>query len=346
MKTEVLKINSIVSDIDKIRRAGELLRLGEVVAIPTETVYGLAANALDEKAVAEIFNIKGRPQDNPLIVHISEPNDLEKLCREIPESAYKLAGEFWPGPLTLVLKKKDIIPDIVSAGLDTVGVRCPRPKASRAVIRAAGVPLAAPSANISGGPSPTKPEHVIKDLDGKVKAIVDGGACSVGLESTVIDLTCEVPTVLRPGGITLSQLKEVLGKVDACSAAVADNEAVRSPGMKYRHYAPKAPVKILIGDVSRAALFLRDRSVKNRIAVICFTEEEELFYGTDVVTIAYGSKHEPAELARGLFAALRRADELNVTEIFARLPEGGEGIELAVINRLEKAAGFNRIVLK
>lgn len=346
METEILKINSIVSDIDKIERAGELLRLGDVVAIPTETVYGLAANALNEEAVAEIFKIKGRPQDNPLIVHISEAHDLEKLCRDIPESAYKLAFAFWPGPLTMVLKKTDVIPDIVSAGLDTVGVRCPRGIFARAVIRAAGVPLAAPSANISGKPSPTKATHVIKDFDGKLKAIVDGGPCSVGVESTVIDLTCEIPTILRPGGITLLQLKEVLGKVDVCSAVVSDNEAVRSPGLKYRHYAPKTPVKVLIGDVESAVEFLKARSLNNRVAIICFTEEEEYFKSLDVVAIAYGRRSEPSELARGLFDALRLADECNVSEIFARQPESGEGIELAVINRLQRAAGFNRIVLK
>lgn len=348
MKTEILTVNSIVEDIDKINRAGELLRAGNVVAIPTETVYGLAANALDESAVKQIFEAKGRPQDNPLIVHISEVYDMERLCRNVPESAYKLAAAYWPGPLTMVMEKSDVVPDVVSAGLNTVGIRCPRGRFARAIIRAAGIPLAAPSANTSGKPSPTCVEHVIEDMNGKIPAIVDGGACSVGVESTVVDLTTTPPTLLRPGGITAAQLRQVLGELNedkALTQNVKAGEKVRAPGMKYRHYAPEAPVIILKGDESKVHEYLKAESAGKKIAFLCYGEEGRMQLPEGVMPMVYAESSDPEDLARGLFDALRKLDGKDIDVIYARIPENGQGMEQAVVNRLEKAAGFAEISL-
>ena len=233
---------------DDIQRAGDILRRGGLVAIPTETVYGLAANALDGEAVKKIYQAKGRPSDNPLIVHISRFSQLAPLVREVPESAQKLAAAFWPGPLTIILPKSDVIPQQTSGGLDTVAVRCPSHPTARAVIDAAGVPLAAPSANLSGKPSPTTFLHVREDLTGRVDALLDGGDCDVGVESTVRTLATPVPRLLRPGGVTLSQLRQVLGQVEVDPAVLHQMEAgqkAASPGMKYKHYSPAADVVIV-----------------------------------------------------------------------------------------------------
>ena len=233
---------------DDIQRAGDILRQGGLVAIPTETVYGLAANALDGEAVKKIYQAKGRPSDNPLIVHISRFSQLAPLVREVPESAQKLAAAFWPGPLTIILPKSDVIPQQTSGGLDTVAVRCPSHPTARAVIDAAGVPLAAPSANLSGKPSPTTFLHVREDLTGRVDALLDGGDCDVGVESTVLTLATPVPRLLRPGGVTLSQLRQVLGQVEVDPAVLHQMEAgqkAASPGMKYKHYSPAADVVIV-----------------------------------------------------------------------------------------------------
>ncbi len=343
MKTEVLKVNNLIADADKISRAGELLKNGEVVAIPTETVYGLAANALDKDAVAKIFKAKGRPQDNPLIVHISDMEMLEKLVEEIPESAIALAENFWPGPLTMILKKRDIIPDEVSAGLSTVGIRFPEHKIARAIIFTSGVPLAAPSANTSGKPSPTKAEHVFFDMNGKIPAIVDGGEASVGVESTIVDLTREKPRLLRPGGISKAQLESVLGEIDVDPAVVrsiANDTVVAAPGMKYRHYAPNAPLFILEGDLASACEFVKGEEA---CAVLCFEEEVEEFSTVCDNVISYGRESEPETLARKLFDALRKFDDMDISKIYAREPKNGDGVELAVINRLQKSAGFMRV---
>lgn len=348
LKTEILQVENIIKDAEKIERAAALLRAGEVVAIPTETVYGLAASALDEKAVAKIFAAKGRPQDNPLIVHIAELGTLEKIVEEIPESAIKLANAFWPGPLTMILKKRDVIPDVVSAGLKTVGVRFPEHRVARAVIYSAGVPLAAPSANTSGRPSPTAAAHVQEDMEGKIPAIIDGGSCGVGLESTVVDLTGEKPRLLRPGGITPAALRHVLGEIEidpAVTREIARDAVVRAPGMKYRHYAPKAPVVILDGDARRAQDYIRKNSAGERVAMLCFEEEAALFSEVCGHVVSYGSAAHPEELAHGLFDALRKFDEMDLSKIYAREPEMGDGIELAVINRLQKAAGFTRVTV-
>ena len=258
-----------------IAQAGRLLAGGEVVGIPTETVYGLAANALDEAAVAKIFAAKGRPQDNPLIIHISALEQLEDLAEEISPAVWQMAEQFWPGPLTMVVKKKDIVPDRTSAGLDTVGIRMPSHPVARAIIDAAGVPLAAPSANTSGKPSPTTARDVLDDMNGKIPAIVDGGACTVGVESTVVDMTGEFPQILRPGAITEEMIRVAMGAVSTDRATLeglSDDAKVRSPGMKYRHYAPKAPVILLEGAPEDTYLALLEQMQQPWTGVICFEE--------------------------------------------------------------------------
>lgn len=346
MTTELIKIRDLSQNASDFTRAGNLLKNGEIVAIPTETVYGLAANAFDEDAVKKIFIAKGRPQDNPLIVHISNIEHLSEIASEIPESALLLAEKFWPGPLTMILKKSEKIPYVVSAGLDTVGIRLPSHPHARAIIDAAGVPLAAPSANLSGKPSPTSAQHVMRDLSGRIPMIIDGGECEVGLESTVISLTGETPMLLRPGGITLAQLREVLGDVSVnpkILEEVTDNEPVASPGMKYKHYAPNAPVVIVDGTPDAFADYVRANSTEKKVAVLCFEEEIQLFSDSPLQVFPYGKRSCPDELAHGLFAKLRALDDIDVDIIYAREPEFGDGIELAVINRLGRAAGFSRI---
>lgn len=341
MKTEYLQ-----NDSEGISRAGAILASGGLVGIPTETVYGLAANAFDAEAVAKIFIAKGRPQDNPLIVHIAAPEDLEPLVGRVSEAVSRMAQAFWPGPLTMIVPKPESIPDAVSAGLKTIGVRCPSHPDARAIIQSAGVPLAAPSANRSGRPSPTTAEHVREDLDGRVDAILDGGMCAVGVESTVVDLTGEIPILLRPGGVTLRELRSVLGQVEVDEAVTGEltpGRRVRAPGMKYRHYAPKAPVTILDGDVSAVAEYLK---AQKNAAVLCFQEEVEVLAPHCKHLESYGGVKDAKSMAQALFAALRKFDELEIDAIFARAPRAGDGIELAVINRLEKAAGFSRVTLK
>ena len=236
--------------------AAEILRQGGLVGIPTETVYGLGANGLNPEAVSHIFQAKGRPQDNPLILHIPEASWLERYCKEIPLTAYQLAQAFWPGPMTMILKRKDIVPDVVTAGMDTVGMRCPSHPLCREIIALAQVPVAAPSGNTSGRPSPTTAEHMLEDMNGKIDAIVAGGPCSVGVESTIIDLTCQPPRLLRPGGITLEQLESVLGEVavdPAVTRLMGAGEKPKAPGMKFRHFAPKAPVTVVAGEGAASA---------------------------------------------------------------------------------------------
>ncbi|MBR6522677.1 MAG: threonylcarbamoyl-AMP synthase, partial [Oscillospiraceae bacterium] len=316
----------------------EIIRAGGLVAIPTETVYGLGASALIDEAVARIFEVKGRPQDNPLIIHVHGAQALEQWCSEVPEEAYKLAEKFWPGPLTMVLKKKPCVPERVTAGMDTVGVRCPDHSATLKIIELAGVPIAAPSANISGKPSPTTAEHVRHDIDGMIDAIVDGGDCRVGLESTIIDLSVTPPRLLRPGGISLEQLREVLGEVSVDAAVYRKLEAgeqPKAPGMKYRHYSPKAKVIILDGNAENVAKYVNANSGEGT-AVLCFDGEETLF---DVPTcLTYGDPEKPETLAEKLFACLRELDRDDIELIYSRCPPK-DGVGLAVYNRLSKAAG-------
>lgn len=322
--------------------AARIIRAGGLVAIPTETVYGLGANGLDETAVAKIFEAKGRPQDNPLILHVAEPAEMELFCHSIPKAAYLLAEKFWPGPLTMVLPARDIVPKRTTAGLSTVAVRCPDCEVTREIIRLAGVPIAAPSANISGKPSTTTAQHVLHDHNGKIDMIVDGGPCRVGVESTIVDLTEERPRLLRPGGITPEQLTEVLGDlvVDRAVTGQIDKDAVvKAPGMKYRHYAPAEPVVIVSGSREKAAAYIRRHFVPGD-RVLCFAEELPLYEGCD--PLAYGSEADVNSLSAGLFAALRILDDPAIHQVYARCPEGG-GVAYAVQNRLKKAAAFQII---
>ena len=322
--------------------AASILKAGGLVALPTETVYGLGANGLNPEAVAKIFVAKGRPQDNPLILHIADAGELNALCHGIPEAAYKLAERFWPGPLTMVLPARDCVPKCTTAGLPTVAVRCPDCEVTRQIIRLAGVPVAAPSANLSGKPSTTTAQHVLDDHNGKIPLIVDGGPCRVGVESTIVDLTEDRPRLLRPGGITPEQLLEVLGDlvVDKAVTAQIDKDAVvKAPGMKYRHYAPQCPVVIVAGSREKAAAYIRRHFVSGD-RVLCFREELELYGGC--APLAYGQEADADTLSAGLFAALRQLDDPAIGTVYARCPVGG-GIAYAVQNRLKKAAAF-RIV--
>ena len=334
MKTERLQANE-----QGIARAGELLREGKLVAIPTETVYGLAANALDGSAVAKIFAAKGRPMDNPLIVHIARTEDILPLVGEFPARARALAEAYWPGPMTMILPKADCIPREVSAGLSTVAVRFPSHPAAQAIIRAAGVPLAAPSANSSGKPSPTCAEHVLLDMDGRIDAVLDGGDCGVGVESTVVTLASERPRLLRPGGITPEQLRAVLGDLEidpAVTQKLAEGQQAISPGMKYKHYAPAAAVTILRG-TRQAYLDYVNAHAQPGVFALCFAEDGPALR---VPFISYGSEEDSASQARLLFDALRLLDERGAKQVFARCPSQ-EGVGLAVYNRLIRAAGFS-----
>ena len=320
--------------------AAELIRRGELVAIPTETVYGLGADGLNEAAVAKIFEAKGRPQDNPLILHIWDAEQMEQFCHDIPKAAYDLAKAFWPGPLTMVLPARQIVPRRTTGGLNTVALRCPDNAVTREIIRLSGVPIAAPSANLSGKPSTTTAQHVLHDHDGKIAAVVDGGPCRVGVESTIVDLTEDRPRLLRPGGIIPEQLIAVLGDlvVDKAVTAQIDKDAVvKAPGMKYRHYAPAEPVVIVAGSREKAAAYIH-RHFTPGDRVLCFEEELPLY--ADCKPLPYGKEADPATLSAGLFSALRELDDPAIHQVYARCPVGG-GVAYAVQNRLKKAAAFH-----
>lgn len=330
-------------DIDE---AAAILRDGGLLGIPTETVYGLGANGLNEEAVAHIFEAKGRPQDNPLILHIPDASWLERYCKEIPLTAYQLAKAYWPGPMTMILKRKDIVPNAVTAGLDTVGMRCPAHPLCREIIAASGVPVAAPSGNTSGRPSPTTAQHMLEDMDGKINAIVDGGPCSVGVESTIIDLTETPARLLRPGGITLEQLEAVLGEVavdPAVTRLMGAGEQPKAPGMKYRHYAPKAPVTVVTGDPKKSAEYIASHAGAED-GIICFEEFLPLFTRRSETrpVMDLGPAGDKEEQARHIFDALRSFDHTSVPAIWAQCPDT-TGIGLAIANRLNKAAGFHII---
>ena len=328
-----------------VEEAAQLLAEGELVAIPTETVYGLGANGLMPEAVEEIFRAKGRPQDNPLILHVPSDGWLERYCEKIPPQVYELTRRFWPGPLTLILKHKSIVPNQVTAGLPTVGMRCPDHAVTRAIIEKAGVPVAAPSANTSGRPSCTSAEDVLEDMDGKIAAVVDGGPCRVGVESTILDMTCIPPKLLRPGGVALEDLEALLGTVEVDPAILRPmraGEQPRAPGMKYRHYAPRAQVTVIKGDPDRTAAYIQ-KKMRDKTGILCFDEYVPWFEGHVVVPL--GSKDSQEEQAHRVFDALRAFDREDVDEILAQCPEES-GLGRAVCNRLNKAAGFRHVDLE
>ena len=326
-----------------LKTVGAILRNGGLAAIPTETVYGLAASALDDDAVRGIFNAKGRPADNPLIVHISDLSQWDALVTEIPDNAKRLAAAYWPGPLTIILPKSERVSSVVSGGLSTVAVRMPSHPIARAVIDAAGVPLAAPSANTSGKPSPTAAQHVKDDLDGKIDCIVDAGPCPIGVESTVVSLAGEKPRLLRPGGVTPEMLEAVLGEIDIDDAVfhrLADDETAASPGMKYKHYAPAARVTILKGSFAQFRQYVDAHKAPGTMA-LCFAGEENAL---PVPAIAFGKADDGSTQAARIFAALRELDKRGATTVFARYPQI-DGVGLAVFNRLVRAAAFQIIDL-
>lgn len=323
-------------------QAAQILRSGGLLGIPTETVYGLGADALNADACRRIYEAKGRPQDNPLIIHVADESWLPRYCRDIPASAYALARRFWPGPLTMILPKRDIVPLRTTGGLDTVGVRCPNHLVTLEIIRRAGVPIAAPSGNTSGRPSPTTAAHMIEDMWGKIDGIVDGGPCGVGVESTIIDLTCDPPRLLRPGGLPLEALQKVLGEVLVDRAVMAEPEKgvkPKAPGMAYRHYAPKAPVTVVSGNPESSISYIRSHMAEGD-GIICFHEYIGSFPGHIVHDL--GPQADKAEQARQVFDALRTFDNTAVSAIWAQCPDS-QGLGLAVGNRLKKAAGFHVI---
>ncbi|MBE6992252.1 MAG: threonylcarbamoyl-AMP synthase [Ruminococcaceae bacterium] len=327
---------------ESAEKCAEMIKNGGLVAIPTETVYGLGANGLDEEAVLKIFLAKGRPQDNPLILHLADADEIEKYCCDVPETAKKLAQHFWPGPLTMVLKAKDIVPKCTTAGLDTVAVRCPDCDVTRKLISLAGVPVAAPSANTSGRPSPTSAAHVIEDMTGKIEAIIDNGPCTVGVESTIIDLSGDKPRLLRPGGLPLEDIEAIIGDVvkdKAVKGEVKDDEIVRAPGMKYRHYAPKAPVTVVTGKPEDTGRYILENCGANT-GIICFDEYAHMF--DDCTVKCLGKVADSGEHARRIFEILRAFDGTDVIKIIAQCPED-KGLDSAVVNRLKKAAGFTVI---
>lgn len=338
MKT--LRLSVIKDEYESsINTAAEILKNGGIVGIPTETVYGLAASAYDENAINKVFKAKGRPQDNPLIVHISDLDMLNDVADGVPEIAYTLAESFWPGPLTMVMHRNDKIADCVSAGLATVAVRMPSNAVARDVIRKSGLPLAAPSANASGRPSPTTADHVLNDLDGKIDAVIMGDECDFGVESTVITLVGQTPMLLRPGAVTYEQLLKFMPNLEIADAVLNELKAgdkAESPGMKYKHYAPKTAAFLVEGD--GFAEFVNKQ--QNAVAV-CFEEEAEAI---TLPKLIYGSKQDKPALAHSCFSVLREVDSFGAESVFIHAPEK-DGVGLAVYNRLIRAAAFKVIKL-
>jgi len=344
-----LKVNSEKPEIDKIQIAANAIKSGGLVAFPTETVYGLGADALNPKAVEKIFAAKMRPPDNPMIVHISKKEDVYKLAREVPSAAEKLMTQFWPGPLTLILKRSNLVPDITVAGLDTIAIRMPSNKVAHALIRESSVPIAAPSANLAGKPSPTTAQHVLDDLAGRIDIVLDAGPAKIGVESTVVDMTTPIPQILRPGGTPHEQLKSALGKVELHPSVTANKKMrvteARSPGMKHRHYAPKAEMIVVEGEFNKIVKRVQGLATSYmtkeiRVGILC-TDESQSKYNADVVK-SLGSRVDASTIAKNLFRLLREFDEEKVDVIIA---EGivPEGLGLAVTNRLRRAANFNII---
>jgi len=334
-----------------ISEAARIIRLGGTVAFPTETVYGLGADALNPDAVSKIFKAKGRPLDNPLIVHIADIEQLEVIASDVPGSARNLMDAFWPGPLTMIFKRKDIVPDVITCDLDTVAVRMPDNPIALELIKEAGTPIAAPSANISGRPSPTTAEHVISDLSGRIDVVIDGGAVRVGVESTVLDMTPDIPVLLRPGGVSIDQIREYVGEVfigyTDRPASAGEGEAVRSPGMKYTHYSPETRLVLVMGNnsavvdkISELAREYRDRNIRVGLLVTDETAKTGTMaecVSTDKLFLL-GSRHDASAIASNLFAGMRYLDMEDIDVIIADGSIGIAGIGAAVLNRLKKAA--------
>lgn len=347
MQTEHFIVDKDNPDISLLAKAAVIIKQGGLVAFPTETVYGLGANGLNERAVSGIYQAKGRPSDNPLILHIADCREAEKLAQEIPANARALMEKYWPGPLTVVLARTKAVPDIVTGGLDTVAIRLPNSVVARELIRLAGAPLAAPSANTSGRPSPTNAQDVLADLSGRIDAVLDAGPCAIGVESTVIDCTTPVPTLLRPGGITLEMLLETLGEVEVDPALAGTHTVPRSPGMKYTHYAPSAPMMLVEGSNYSAVAATLTGEIRRalndgqRVGAVVSRETAENLPPSVAVSV-YGLRHNAGEIAANLYNSLRYFDDKAVDIIYAEgIPETGIG--LAVMNRLRKASGYRII---
>lgn len=346
LHTEIIKLDKNNIDMDKLRYAADVLKGGGLVAFPTETVYGLGANALETVAVKKIFAAKGRPSDNPLIVHISDKKEVKELSNSIPSKAFELMDRFWPGPLTLVLEKSELVPEIITAGLSTVAIRMPSHPVALALIRESGLPVAAPSANLSGKPSPTNARHVIADLSGRVDVIIDAGSAKVGLESTVVDLTVNPPMILRPGGVTPLQLKELLSEIvfdPSISENYTGNLKPRSPGMKYTHYSPKAEVVIIEGELTKVVSKINEmageyKSKGVNVGVLATEQTKGLYTQTEIISA--GDRNYPETIAARLFSAFRDFDERNIQVIIAEAIDN-TGIGVAIMNRMKKAAGYN-----
>lgn len=346
MKTKITIIDENNIEQNIINEAGLVIAEGGLVVFPTETVYGLGANALDKNAVEKIFKAKGRPQDNPLIVHVADFN-IEHLVKEIPYIAKEIMNRYWPGPITLIFNKSDLIPITTSAGLNTVGIRMPANLIARKLIEAAGTPIAAPSANISGRPSPTDVESCIEDLNGKIEYILGGDKSEVGLESTIVDCTCTPLCILRPGAITIEMLREIDDKIyiDKNVMSKPKNDfKPKAPGMKYRHYAPKSPVKIICGDLEKTVAKINEIVQTNmgnkKIGIIATDETKDKYpYGT---VISLGSRKHLDSVGRNLFEVLRSFDATDVDLILSEAFEE-KGIGIAIMNRLKKSAGFDMI---
>lgn len=343
MQTEVIKIDRTQMDMDAMKKAGEILRAGGLVAFPTETVYGLGANGLDESASRKIYEAKGRPSDNPLIIHIADMEALPKIVREVPKAAQKLAKAYWPGPLTMIFWKADCVPYGTTGGLDTVAVRMPSDEIAREMIRQGGGYIAAPSANTSGRPSPTTAQHVYEDMNGKIPMILDGGAVQIGLESSIVDLTTDMPTILRPGYISLEMVQDVIGEAEVDKGLIASDSGIKpkAPGMKYRHYAPKANLQIVEGPMERVVSYINTHADgSERVGIICTEETKDQYPYGNVKCI--GSRRDELSIASHLFAILREFDEDGVDAIYSESFEA-PGLGQAIMNRLLKAAGHQRV---
>jgi L-threonylcarbamoyladenylate synthase len=345
MKTKVSMLKEENLDKNILKEAAQVIKEGGLVAFPTETVYGLGANALDEKAVEKIFIAKGRPQDNPLIIHVGDFN-IKPYVKEIPPTAKKIMDKHWPGPITLILEKSDLIPNITSANLSTVGIRMPSNNIARELILCAGTPIAAPSANISGRPSPTNVDSCIEDLTGRVDYILGGENSEVGLESTIVDCTVNPICILRPGAITIEMLREIDNNTYIDPAVLNKPEGdfkPKAPGMKYRHYAPKAPVKIIKGDIEKTIakineIVLNSIEHKKKVGIIA-TDETKEYYNNDIV-VSLGSRQNLEEIGQNLFKVLRSFDSIEVDLILCEAFQE-QGVGIAIMNRLKKSAGFD-----